>query len=400
MRTTKLLAALAGTALLAACTQEELVKVENAPQAMEEVVGTKLIGTDVSLNVTSDAQTRLAIVGSAAKWEKSDVIGVGWVAYGNPLVDDQASKGENGEIEPCEPDGHALYANHMFDWNEEADRFTSKGNFYQGWHFAYYPWERMAKVGQKVFTVNPDQGKCEEGQDVRSLRASQALQISQRHFVDAVNEDNTLDVSFAVQPTTNMISVNTTPASSAFMKDGDKVGQLADKKISKVIIRINGEKAFAEELKLNAANIPAWDTAEGADNAKALREKLYAANSPILEVVGERLDTIDTDVTAAGYLVSDATQLNTIVAPYSWNVDWTTDEGKNAAREKVAIEVVLENESYFDIKYVTDATENSPASVNNAAIDKLIQAYAALEKPEDWNDGALYGIFNYAMEVM
>ena len=37
MKSTKLLAALAGTALIAACTQEEVFKVDNAPQQMEEV---------------------------------------------------------------------------------------------------------------------------------------------------------------------------------------------------------------------------------------------------------------------------------------------------------------------------------------------------------------------------
>ena len=83
MKSTKFLAILAGTAMFAACTQEELFEANNTPQQMDEVVGANLVGTDLLMNAYingSSAQSRYA--GGVNAWENNDVVGLGWLVSG------------------------------------------------------------------------------------------------------------------------------------------------------------------------------------------------------------------------------------------------------------------------------------------------------------------------------
>jgi len=389
MRSTKLLAALAGTALLAACAQEELVKVENAPQQMNEVVGTKLIGTDISLNVNNNPQTRWAD-GQTTNWDESDVLGLGWIVnkYAN-------TSQTNDDGTPKKPTKHELYANHMFNWDESANEFTSKGNFYEGWYFAYYPWSPMYKVAPKVIEVNPALLACEGEQNPQTLRTSQALRISNRQFVTSANvkEDNSLDMAFNAYHTMNLINVNTTPAEgSAFVKGASR---LADYAIESVKIEV-GENVFAKYLRLNAANIPAWtntaknDLTVEATNEKNFYDNLYENSgdpysTPILSVVNAngvdtvRSTSIETDVKATGYVASDVTKMGVLVTPF-----YETLDVKN-----IVVTVALKGGSFFEIKYVEDAESNSFAEKNNTQLEKLVKVFG------DLKDGDIAcGLFN------
>ena len=389
MRSTKLLAALAGTALLAACAQEELVKVENAPQQMNEVVGTKLIGTDISLNVNNNPQTRWAD-GQTTNWDESDVLGLGWI------VNEYANTSQtNDDGTPKKPTKHELYANHMFNWDESANEFTSKGNFYEGWYFAYYPWSPMYKVASKVIEVSPALLACEGEQNPQTLRTSQALRISNRQFVTSANvkEDNSLDMAFNAYHTMNLINVNTTPAEgSAFVKGASR---LADYAIESVKIEV-GENVFAKYLRLNAANIPAWtntaknDLTVEATNEKNFYDNLYGNSgdpysTPILSVVNAngvdtvRSTSIETDVKATGYVASDVTKMGVLVTPF-----YETLDVKN-----IVVTVALKGGSFFEIKYVEDAESNSFAEKNNTQLEKLVKVFG------DLKDGDIAcGLFN------
>jgi len=384
MRSTKLLAALAGTALLAACAQEELVKVENAPQQMNEVVGTKLIGTDISLNVNNNPQTRWAD-GQTTNWDESDVLGLGWIVnkYAN-------TSQTNDDGTPKKPTKHELYANHMFNWDESANEFTSKGNFYEGWYFAYYPWSPMYKVASKVIEVSPALLACEGEQNPQTLRTSQALRVSNRQFVTSanVNDDNSLDMAFNAYHTMNLINVNTTPAEgSAFVKGASR---LADYAIESVKIEV-GEEVFAKYLKLNAANIPAWTNTADEDltveetNEANFYNYLYNNKTPILSVVNAegadvtRSTSIETDVKATGYVASDVTKMGVLVTPFSADLDV----------KDIVVTVALKGGSFFEIKYVEDAESNSFAEKNNTQLEKLVKVFG------DLKDGDIAcGLFN------
>ena len=150
MKSTKILAALASTALLAACSQEELVESNNIPQQMEEIVGAKLVGSDVSMNVSmgsSSSSSRFAE--GLAGWDDSDVVGLGWLVNGDVRNDVQS--------ESKLPSTSNLYAKHMYNYSKTDKVWTAKGNLYEGWYFAYYPWSYEKKAGElKYYTMNPD----------------------------------------------------------------------------------------------------------------------------------------------------------------------------------------------------------------------------------------------------
>ena len=297
MKSTKLLAALAGTALLAACTQEELVKVENAPQTMEEVVGAKLVGTDLSLNVSmGDAQTRYA--GGVDGWDSEDKVGLGWIVN----KDGAAALQPEGEA----PVSGKLYANHMFD-NAGDNVWTTKGNIYEGWYFSYYPWSYQAQSGvEKVYTLNPDMLGAGP-----ALHLSQTLYLSARQHISADPKAGDLDTktgnlstAFRVQRAVNFIQFTAT-AKGAFAKGGD----LADEQIVSMTIDAGADnKIFANELTIDAQYLPIytddWNKPESkTSEAEEVQKTLYAGTTPVLRPT-EMVSSITRNVAAADLFTS------------------------------------------------------------------------------------------------
>lgn len=94
---------------------------ESAPQEMEEIVGARLVGTDVSLDINmngAESVTRYANGGKG--WEKGDIVGLGWLVAGEP---------KDAQKESADPASY-LYANHMYEY-ADGD-WTTKGNMYEG----------------------------------------------------------------------------------------------------------------------------------------------------------------------------------------------------------------------------------------------------------------------------
>jgi len=381
MRSIKLLAALAVPAMFAACTNEELFKVDNAPQQMEEVVGTKLIGTDVSLNASmNDAETRVNF--QSGKFHADDVLGLAWLCTDDGPESDQL---ETGTFE--RESAHKLYANHMFNWDEEAGEFSTKGNLYQGWYFAYYPWGYEPKVAQKVFKVNPAQGAAKENQSALDTRKGQNLFISNRQFLKAEKvKDSKIEVPFAVKPVLSNIVVTTSPlATSSFATNED----MKAFEIESITINVDktGQKnngIFAEYLTLNAANIPAWTTTPVVGktldqiNEDNLLASLYAANNPVFTVSNEqggssaRTETVTTNVVGTGYTAgTDGNQLITIVAPTVAELDV----------DDIVIEIKA-GSGKFVIEYTDAKNLTTEQAANNAAIQKLVNNYK-----ESYKDG-------------
>lgn len=378
MNSRKLFAVLAATSLFAACTQEEIVKIENAPQNMEEVVGANLLGTEFTMDAMKGSNDTRYAEGLVNTWDKSDVIGLGWVVTEEPY------KVQN---ENTAPNRTPLYANHLFSWNEEAGAFTSRGNFYEGWHFAYYPWGNIPKAMQKRFVVNPAQKKCEEGQDPVKLRRSQALFLSHLQFMDGSNvtADNSLNMVVQMYSAVNFMNFKTTPVGVFAQADHD----FAKKAIKSIEVKVEGHDIFANRLKLDATKLPVWtdEAAEGDESAsvsnkKAMQNKMYngvltaipqstktTQKEQELDALAEESETwydvVKTDVSATGYKVSDNTQLITIVAPAQANI----------AKEDVVITITLDDETYFEVVYVAGAEEGTSAWKNNDAIEKFVAAW-------------------------
>lgn len=171
MKSIKFLAALALPAIFAACTNEELAVVQEDFQSKSEFVGAELIGTNVSMNFGSQSESRL----SSAGWEAADKLGLAWVVSDNFIADQTA------DVNPTDP---KLYANHMFQ--KDGDKgFTTKGNLYKGWHFAYYPFTYMEKLGvEKTVEINPVQT-----QNFVEDRYDNCLYLSAREFLSKDNLD-------------------------------------------------------------------------------------------------------------------------------------------------------------------------------------------------------------------
>ena len=237
MKSTKVLAVLAGTALLAACSQEELVESNNIPQQMEEIVGAKLIGTDISMEVSmngSSAQSRYA--GGESGWGNEDVIGFGWIVSGN------ASDTQSPNNKPSS----ALWANHMFGTEDGGTTWSTKGNLYEGWYYAYYPWSYEKKAGNiKTYTMNP--AMIARG---ANKHYSQSLYLSNRQFVtegDIDKKNNSMSDNIKLYQAVKFIQITAKAENeSAFSKDGD----LDNLQIDKVTISAGDKKIFAEEVPL------------------------------------------------------------------------------------------------------------------------------------------------------
>ena len=249
MKHLKLFAALAMPAMFAACTSEDLYsESDNAPQQMEEVVGYKLVGNGASLQ-SSKVESRLSA--ATGRWFETDLIGLGWVVKTGPSAEQK---------EAARPDVNKLYANHQFayDGSEGNTGFKTKGNIYEGWYFAYYPWAYESKVGAKTFVVNPVQ-KSKSADD----RVSQRLHISHLQFVGENNVDQAtgeLNLSYQVEKALNIINVKTSVAEGSAFEAKEGEG-LDDKPIRDIVINTGDDnnKIFAGKLNLDATKLPVYD---------------------------------------------------------------------------------------------------------------------------------------------
>ena len=199
MKSIKFLAALAVPAMFAACTNEELVAVQQEAQQSKEFVGAELIGKGVKLNLGTVSGSRLAADGT---WTPSDKLGLGWVVSGAYNSD---------QSEAIAPTSDNLYGNHLFYYNEEEGDFNTMANIYTGWHFAYYPFNHMEKLGgEKIITINPAQ----EEEWVLDINNS-CFYVSPRQFLSPANLNEETyqleNVRFEVERAFSAIGINIQP---------------------------------------------------------------------------------------------------------------------------------------------------------------------------------------------
>ena len=136
MKTKQLLmAALALPMAFAACTNDEIVEINNVPQLeSEKIIGEKLIADGAFIKFAEDAKSRV----TNNAFDKNDKLGFAW--FNNPknngetIFDAQATKGYAYATEPY------IYSNLLVQKNDE-DIFEANGEIYAGAHFIYYPYK-------------------------------------------------------------------------------------------------------------------------------------------------------------------------------------------------------------------------------------------------------------------
>lgn len=130
MKTRHILTAIALPALLAACTQDELVEVANQP----EFNGVPTV--EASFTATKGGvDTKMA---TQFDWEVGDMIGLGWLGGG-----------ESGLTN----DGNVIYDNPLFCYDADKGYFNVNTMLPIGQYVAYMPYAKMMKKGYVPFTI-------------------------------------------------------------------------------------------------------------------------------------------------------------------------------------------------------------------------------------------------------
>ena len=347
MKSIKFLAALAVPAMFAACTNEELVAVQQEVQQVQEFVGAELIGKGISFNVDSESESRIS---AAGKWTSKDKLGLGWVVREN-YSETQTE---------ADPNKQELFGNHLFYYNEETRGFETMANIYTGWHFAYFPFTHMAKLGEvKTVTVNPVQKENWE-----TDRFNTCLQLTARAFLSPANLDEETyqlkDVRFVPIRAFNTIGINIQP-NETFTKNPI----LSGLKVESMKLYV-GAGVFANAVELQPTHLATMQYDENGEYSEDLTKTAVKASlQNVLKVKNSKMTSTTTkienasiDLTGDQYLRIHALSQTATIKP-----------------ENVVFTINVQG-GVFTVGYVAEPGEDKVALNNNATIEKLVAAYA------------------------
>ena len=329
---------------------------ESAPQEMEEIVGARLVGTDVSLDINmngAESVTRYANGGKG--WEKGDIVGLGWLVAGEP---------KDAQKESADPASY-LYANHMYEY-ADGD-WTTKGNMYEGWYYGYYPWSYEAQAGKmKAYVLNPDV-KAKGS----AYQMSQTLYLTNRQFIDAENDldlqTNTLKSKFEMYQAVKFIQINTNAEKESAFADAEKMGNYPVKAVS-ITVGDESDKIFASSFKISAKNLPVKvEYPEGATvEEKAAIDMQNLSNFrnayPKIAYGAQYSNTVERNVEGAGNTVSTE----------NGKVYFNVVPGVHTFEAKDVVIEVNTGTASFRI----EGAKEDLSEKNKKAIDDLVAAYA------------------------
>ena len=369
MKTKYLLSTLALSAAFVACNNEELVVNETPKFDGNEVVGARLLGEGLSLNITTNSEgedTRA----TASGWVSGDVAGLGWVVAGSP-TDYQTKKGLS-EV------GETLYANHFYQYDGAS--WGAKTNIYEGWHFAYFPYVHHAKPGNLAFEVNGAVFATENAEKDYAFNAdiinnSPHISAAAKLTLDNINEmEGTIEERFSVERIVNVLSPKLN-ISSEFTEDA--LLQTLD--IKSITLSTPGYNFFYKNIRIIPSKLPQnlykengeYDAAE---TVKQLGKSLYTTGA-----VDGYTNTayITTNLKDGMFKLNQPSHLlRMFLAPV---LEKSTEKNVFKLRVDVA-------GGHFDIAY-TVAEEGKELSdvqkTNNAAIEKLFNLIS--KKGEGYN---------------
>lgn len=353
MKTKYLLSALAIGSAVVACNNEDIIV--NESTNTNEVVGAKLLGTGLSMNLgnSEDSESRATATG----WEDGDVAGLGWVVVGTPGADQISYEDKLNQV------GTVLYSNHFYQYSGDAQAWATKTNIYEGWHFAYFPYAYQAKPSALSFEVNK---AVFEGGDYKADMANNAPHISAAAFLsdDNVNaSEGTIEEPFAVERVVNVLRPRLS-VSSNFTGHED----LKDIEIKNIVVGSTYNAAFYPKIYVNPANLPTNYYLENGKYSKdstlyQLRGNLYEDRA--LSTGTERVKDITTTLKAGSFKLDKNQDLRIFLAP--------TQNSTDIRKDSLFFRVNVAG-GHFDVKFKNPAQGEKLTDVqktNNAAIEKL-----------------------------
>lgn len=369
-----LLAAFAFSAIFAACTKEEMAPVQEIQN--DEFVGAQIAGTDVSLNFGTGADTK--VTGDGV-WQGGDKLGLAWLVKGGHTLD-QTLPTTNAF-----PTLNTPFANHMFEQVEGAANgtFTTKGNVYVGWHFAYFPYKRMPALNENLkVTINPEQTYSEPMVDFYNT----ALHLSALQFVTDKNinkdsyqleDEEKNELHFNVLKAPKTILVNVTPSADFTGKDA-----LKNLVIKSIKLQATESVFFGGEVALNVNSLSGlkYDKEGNYDQAETYKA-LYKSFENVMSAA-VRSNSITTKVENAEMDLSGKQTLRIHTLPVNT---------KQAKLTNVKLIIEVENGA-FTVESVANEEDPRYNENNNEAIKVLVEAYTS-------TNGKLIGYNNKNIEL-
>ena len=353
MRSIKILTALCIAAMFTSCAKDEYVAQDSAIQNADQI-NAEVLGTNLYVDFGKDAMTKVTADG---KWQSTDKLGLAWLVNQTGETFDQ-------ENTPTSP---KIYANHLF--YNDGNGFTTKGNVYKGWHFAYYPYKYEASVAStKAVAINPKQTQTFDLDSRNSV-----LYLSAKAALTGANLDNDMqlkDITFDMFPAFNVIAAKVVP-SADFTDNTDLQGL----KISKITLNANENVFVTGIVNLNPQNLGEMGTDEDDKYSKAETKKnVYNSLSSVLVPAAMRQATIYTEIENTNINLTGAQTLRIFALPYASATSYF-------AVSSVKVDV---DGGYFLVEKQTitstmTADAKAIAEKNNKALADIVAAYTATE---------------------
>ena len=238
MKTKFLFSTLALSAALVACNNDEILVNEGVNT--NEIVGAKLLGQGLTMGIGAEGAESRA---TAEGWENGDVAGIAWVTK-----EGATTSQENVSLSQV---GTTVWANHFYQYNEGA--WNTRSNIYEGWHFAYRPYQHQKNAGQLEIAVN---GKPMTKADHKADVYDNAPYISAAEFLgeDLVDyAEGSIDVTYDISRIVNIIKPKLQV--SADFTEHDDLNTIAITGITVSEAR-SSKPIFVNSVKIDPSQLP------------------------------------------------------------------------------------------------------------------------------------------------
>ena len=371
MKSKILFSTLIMAAALSACTQEDLVV--NNENASMEAVGAKLLASGISINSGEGVDSRVVVENGVPAFTKGDMAAVAWAVNASGKVADEQKAEYLTSLSPT------LYANHMLV--HDGSKFESRGNIYEGWHFAYRPFQYMPRPAQLEVVVNDSTSLVEADLDIdwylNGSMFSNALFLSDEN-VDV--ENGKVEASMPLYFVHNTIrpELNVSPE---FTKDPNNLLQ----KIAITGITLNAgkdNKLFIEKFKVQPKSFNDITALKENEN---IDETYFGEKKAFVPVTTDSMVVTTIKNTETYNLGNEKNTVRMFLAP--------VQKVENLSVEDLSFRIDVAG-GHFDVVYTAEVDEegkevelSDTQKANNAALRKLYYRLIG-EKDETYNPSA------------
>ena len=281
MRTKFLFSTLAMAAAFSACTQDEIAVNNENIGSFSEVVGAKQVATGFVVTPTEKTASRVGLVDGQYVWTNGDKVAIAWAVKNGASV---AFPQEGVQIDELNEN---VFANHMLVHNGTS--FESRSNVFEGWHFAYSPFQYLGKPQILTVNVNPELTLT----DLNLDQYNNAPQFSNAIFVTDSEEDVDFETgkvkkSFPLQWVTNTIKPNLVPSEE--FRNGNVLKTL---KITDITLSVGeGNNIFTNSFTVNPAGLQEVDLDESNKDIAIIDESYFGAAKAFKPVAYQSSTTV------------------------------------------------------------------------------------------------------------